>query len=214
MQGLVKGSRADYERDLNAHTGPGKFHWSGSPLLWAWKRESEGFGMDDSWYARYEWTCLGPHEMGRGKKCQGGANHRLSGVRKAKVTDYPGGIGGWIRFLAATDRQLLEEQFVELTPILRSEYEIERWKRQALPREVEIREHRDHLSHINGSPEGDPVLHEDLLDRWFPMSTADGNCVWPSKCMFFEVCHGVAKDDLAGNGFVPRQPNHPEFEVE
>lgn len=213
IAGLLKGSRSDYERDLGPNVGPGKFHWSNSPLLWAWKREAEGPGMDDAWYARYEWQCTAPHEMGRGKRCAGGANHRLSGVRKAPVTERLGGISGWISYLAVADRSLLEEQFVELPAILRSPYEVERWKRQALPREVDIREHRDFLNELNEVDDSDDthtVTREDLLDKWFPMSTAEGNCVWPTKCMAFEICHGVARDDLAGNGFRARSANHPQ----
>ena len=202
--GLVKGSRKDYERDLSATVGPGKFHWSDTPLLWAWKRDGGGPGVDDEWYARYEWQCTGPHTMGNGRKCSGGATHKLSGVRKACVSDRLGGVSGWISYLAVSDRQLLEEQFVELPPILRSAYEIERWKRQALPCEVEIRERRDQIN----SMDADDAAREDLFDRWFPMSTADGNCIWPTRCQFFEVCHGTARDDLAGAGFVPRNPNH------
>jgi len=94
---------------------------------------------------------------------------------------------------------------VELTPVLRSEYEVERWKRQKLPSEVEIREDRNYL---HAMPDGDPTK-EELLDRWFPMSTADGNCVWPNECPMFQICHGTMRDDLAGNGFRPRNPNHP-----
>lgn len=203
MAGLVKGSRKDYPM------GSGNYHWD-SPLLFAWKRDGQPPMTEDEWEARYEWSCEGPHVMGNGRKCPGGKSHRLSGVHKAPVSDRLGGVAGWISYLAVNDRALLEEQFVELTPILRSAYEIERWKRQKLPAEVRIRENRDYL---HSMPEEDPT-REDLLDRFFPMSTADGNCLWPSECMFAQVCHGVARDDLAGNGFAPRDPNHPEFEEE
>lgn len=200
MEGIVKGSRKDYPM------GSGDYHWD-SPLLFAWKRDGEPPMTEDEWYGRYEWSCTAPHVMGNGRKCPGSKSHRLSGVHKYMVTTRLGGVSGWIDYLGANDRSLLEEQFVELTPILRSAYEIERWKRQKLPMEVEIREHRDHLRSMQAMPE--PEFDEALLDRWFPMSTADGNCVWPSKCAYFEICHGTQGDDLAGNGFVPRNPNHP-----
>ena len=199
MEGIVKGSRKAYPM------GSGDYHWD-SPLLFAWKRDGEPPMTEDQWYARYEWTCTGPHEMGRGKPCPGGRNHRLSGVHRSRVAERLGGVSGWISYLNVSDPALLQEQYVELTPILRSPYEIERWKRQALPREVEIRETREHL--IADDHMG-PEVRDELLDKWFPMSTSAGNCVWPSQCAYFEVCHGVAGDDLEGNGFRPRDPNHP-----
>jgi hypothetical protein len=200
MAGMVKGSRKDYPQ------GSGDYHWT-SPLLWPWHRSAQGPGAEDEWYARYEWSCTAPHRMGNGRKCEGGKLHRLSGVHKKSVTERPGGVKGWISWLAANDRELLEEQFVELTPILRSPFEIERWKRQWLPREVEIRVDRERLIQIENHDEW-----ERELDLRFPMSTADGNCVWPSECDYFSICHGVAGDGLEGNGYVARKPNHPDEE--
>ena len=204
MEGLVKGSRKDYPE------GSGNYHYT-SPLLWAWKHSGEPPMTDDRWYGRYEWTCTAPHQMSRGKDCPGGRNHKLSGVHKDRTDNFPGGIRGWIDYLAASDLPLLEEQFVELTPILRSPYEIERWKRQALPRELSIRMNRDYIAKLAL----DDPAKEYLLDHFFPMSTAEGNCVWPSRCQFFDLCHGTARDDLAGHGFRQRNPNHPgEFSPE
>jgi hypothetical protein len=201
MAGLVKGSRQDYPK------GSGNYHWD-SPLVQAWKREGEPPMTEEEWYARFEWSCTAPHVMGNGRRCPGGKQHRLSGVHKAMVAERLGGVSGWISYLAVNDRALLEEQFVELTSILRSPYEVERWKRQRLPIEVAIREHRDRLRVIEqDGPEG---IDDALLDRWFPMTTSEGNCVWPSTCPFSEICWGVAGDDLGGHGFVPRTPNHPE----
>ena len=198
MVGLVKGSRKDYPM------GSGNYHWD-CPLVWAWHRKGEPPMTEDVWEARYEWTCSEAHVMGNGRKCPGGKQHRLSGVHKEMVTERLGGISGWVSYLAVNDRPFLEEQFVELTPILRSAYEIERWKRQKLPMEARIRENRDYLATL---ADDDPAK-EALFDQWFPMSTAGGNCVWPSECAYFAICHGVARDDLAGNGFAPRNPNHP-----
>jgi hypothetical protein len=204
MAGLVKGSRMDYPK------GSGDYHWD-CPLLFAWHRRGEPPMTEDTWEARFEYACTAPHTMGNGRKCPGNRNHRLSGVHRASVAGRLGGISGWISYLAVNDLPFLESQFVELTPILRSAYDIERWKRQKLPSEVRIRENRDYLLTL---AEDDPS-QEDLLDQWFPMSTADGNCLWPSECTFFQVCHGTARDDLAGHGFAPRTANHPgEFEKE
>lgn len=201
MAGLVKGSRKDYPM------GSGDYHWDSS-LIWAWHRAGEPPMTEDLWEARYEYSCTAPHTMGNGRKCPGNKGHRLSGVHKSAIVNRPGGVRGWIDHLAANDRAFIEEQFIELTPILRSAYEIERWKRQKLPAEVRIRETRDYL---RGLAEDDPS-REALLDQWFPQSTADGNCLWPSQCQFFNVCHGVERDDLEGAGFAARVPNHPEQE--
>ena len=195
--GLVKGSRKDYPM------GSGDYHWD-SILTQAWTKSGE-LGQQDEWFGRYEWSCMAAHKLGNGRACPGGKQHRLSGVHKAQITERLGGVSGWISYLAVEDRALLEDQFVELTPILRSAYEIERWKQQKLPMEIAIREHRDYLIDSTNVIQDD----EDLLNAWFPMSTAKGNCLWPSQCTFFDVCHGVAGDDLAGAGFVERSPNHP-----
>ena len=207
IEGLVKGSREDYERDLNEWTGPGKFHWQ-SPLIWAWKRDGEPPMVDDQWFARYAWRCTGPHTMDNGRKCPGNAGHKLTNVHKAPTWTFPGGVKGWIDMLAQHDRELLEEQFVELPAILRSPYDIERWKRQTLHREVEIRERRDILmTRVDEVSDG---TQEALLDRWFPMHTQDGNCLFPSRCEMFDICHGNQGDDLEGNGWRARVPNHPQ----
>jgi hypothetical protein len=207
MAGLVKGSRKDYPM------GSGNYHWE-SPLLWPWKREGGSINADE-WYPRYEWHCVGPHKMGNGRPCPGDKDHRLSGVHKANVAkEYPGGPAAWIAFLVENDLEFLENQFVELTPIMRSPYEMETWKRQVLPRELEIRERRDYLMSSPAGVAGDPV-HDDLLDKWFPMSTSDGNCIWPSPCQFKDVCWGNLDIDDPESGFVARDPNHPtEFVVE
>jgi PD-(D/E)XK nuclease superfamily len=206
MEGFIKGSREAWPK------GSGDYHWS-SPLIRPWKQDGEPPMTQDRWAAKYEWRCTAPHGFGRGKACPGNREHRLSGYHKASVSEFPDGVKGWIEYLFTNDRATLEEQFVELTPILRSPYEIERWKRMKLPIEVDIREHRDYLLEPHGAVYPGVDVNEDLLDRWFPMSTADGNCVWPSECQFFSVCHGVAGDDLVGNGFSPRRANHPtEFE--
>lgn len=202
MAGLVKGSRKDYP------IGSGNYHWE-SPLLWPWKREGQSVTPDE-WFPRYEWHCVGAHKMGNGRQCPGDRDHRLSGVHKANVAaEYAGGPAAWVAFLVENDLEFLENQFVELTPILRSPYEMETWKRQVLPRELEIREHREYLM----APIG--VDGEDLLDKWFPMSTSDGNCIWPSPCQFKDVCWGHQDPSDPESGFQPRSPNHPsELEEE
>ncbi len=182
--------------------GSGNYHWE-SPLLWPWKREGGSINADE-WYPRYEWSCVGPHKMGNGKQCPGGKQHKLSGVHKANAAaEFPGGAAAWIAFLVDNDQEFLENQFVELTPIMRSPYEMEQWKRQVLPRELEIREHRDYICNIGYED------MDDMLDRWFPMSTSDGNCIWPSNCVMKDTCWGTVDPDEEGSGFVPRDPNHP-----
>lgn len=204
IEGLVKGSREDYERETGPDNGPGLFNWN-SPLVMAWKRDGEPPMTEDQWFAKYVWRCTGPHEMGNRKKCPGGVEHRLSGVHKAPVSAFPGGVAGWIEMLRVEEPELLEQQFVELLPLTRSQYEVERWQRQVLPREVEIREHREMLRQIE-----EPGHFEAMLDRWFPMSTQGGNCLWPSKCECYDICWGTDMGDLAAAGWRPRSPNHPQ----
>src|SRR2546428_690694 len=91
-------------------------------------------------HARYEYQCTSPHKYANGRKCEGGRTHKLSSVRKVSVADkYPGGIIAWIDYLIDNDPALIEEMLIELPPIIRSEYQIARWKRQVLPREVAIK---------------------------------------------------------------------------
>jgi len=178
-----------------------------NPLVYAWHQSDESvLGGSGIFYPRYEYSCTAPHKLGNGHKCEGGKLHRLGkGVTKVSVAErYPGGIISWIDNLIDNDPMLIDEMLIELPPIIRSDYQIERWKRQVLPREVRI--NRD-AARVNAAlPD---VRAEHILDDTFPMSTAGGNCLYPGKCMAYNLCHGSAAIDPLNSGFRYRTFNHP-----
>jgi hypothetical protein len=203
IDGLITGAVEEYPRG-SGH----RYH--NTPLLYAWCKKGIAndapFEVPDIWYTRYEWQCVEPHKMGNGHKCPGGRSHKLSGVTKESVEmRYAGGVIGWIDFLLANDRALVEEQLIELPPILRSPYQIERWKRQVLEREVTV----DAAARWCG----DSPTPDQALDTHFPMHTASGNCLRPGKCAFFDCCHGTAASDPYAAGFRRRVVNHPVEEM-
>jgi hypothetical protein len=205
IDGLVTGSVLDYPR------GSGKFYHN-TPLLYGWVRKGDApFGQDE-WYPRYEWHCTGPHKMGNGRKCDGDRDHKLSGVTKQSVAaNYPGGVLAWIDRLLEEELPLVEEQVIELPPIIRSPYAIERWKRQALRREVDIARRAEEVS-LSQHPEiGDGQPLDEVLDYTFPMHTASGNCLRPGQCSCYALCHGAAAADPVGSGlYRVREPHHKQ----
>lgn len=201
IQGLLKGRRAEYPQ------GSGRYEHN-SPLIRCWYCKGEPPMTEDEFYplSRYDYTCDVPHVMRNGKKCGGGKNHRLSGVRKGLVREvYPGGVAGWIAWLAANDSEVLESQIVTLDPILRSDWEIERWKRQTLTREVEIAQAAARINAMDECME-----REIACDAAFPMSSGDA-CVnsYGRPCTFLECCFSsVGSDPLSTGLFRIREPNH------
>jgi len=148
---------------------------------------------------RYEWTDLSGQHRRLGK-----------GYRKVPVwRAYPGGVAAWINHVWGEDASAFDDLFVELEPILRSDYEIERWKRQTLP-QIQQREIAA-LSIKVMQDAGDPMhTAEPALDEYFPMHTSSGNCIWPRRCTYWSLCHGTAAADPLGSGeFQPRVPHHP-----
>lgn len=201
IQGLLKGKRMEYPQ------GSGKYEHN-SPLIRCWYRAGEPPMTEPEFYplSRYEYDCVEPHKMGNGRSCSGGKHHRLSGVRKALVRDvYPGGIAAWIDWLAANDPEVLESQIVILDPILRSDWEIERWKRQTLRREVEIAAAAERINAMEDGPEKDAAV-----DEAFPMHTGD-TCSndYGRTCSYADICWGSAQADPLGSGlFQIREANH------
>jgi hypothetical protein len=175
-----------------------------NPLIYCWEGGDIGVTEKPVFYPRYEWSCIAPHKMGNGRKCEGGRTHKLSGVRKVSVADrYPEGIISWVDYLIDNDPAMIEEMLVELPPIIRSEYQIERWKRQVLPREVAINRW---AKQVNVAA---PEQVDAVLDERFPMHTAGGNCLYPGKCPCYDICFGSSVSDPLNSGFRWRQPNHP-----
>jgi len=106
----------------------------------------------------------------------------------------------WVNWLP---QEQVEAAFVTLPPIMRSDRAVESAVRQMVSQEKWIRQAR--LT-VEESPE--PQI---LLDTQFPQNFR--SCVYPSRCAFYELCHGNAADDPVSNGFQPRTANHP-LEVE
>jgi hypothetical protein len=124
------------------------------------------------------------------------------GLQKVAVADtFPGGIIAWIDKMIANSLSFVEEHIIELPPIIRSDYQIERWKRQTLRREVLI----NRYAKSTGT-----ILSTNYLDSDFPMHTSNGNCIYPGKCMAFDLCHGSAAGDPLNSGYRVRTPNHPK----
>jgi hypothetical protein len=210
IEGLLKGKRSEFPEDSGI--------WRhSSPLVYCWYRAGEPPMTEPEFYARYKWTCTEPHNVGAPKKdgsyrqCPGGRNHSLSGVYKEQVEKvYPGGILAWIDHLIATDLEIVERQFVTLEPITRSDWEVERWKRQVLHRELRVSDHSYSVNQAIANPIMDdrPAEAGELLDHYFPMRTSHGNCLRPSQCAYFDICWGAADPDDPSK-FKARVPNHP-----
>jgi len=92
---------------------------------------------------------------------------------------------------------------------LRSEQQIESWKATVIHQERVIRHNRQCMGGEN-QPES---VRQVFLDETFPMSTSSGNCLWPSKCSYFGLCHENASPD-DDTLYQIRVPNHPQEGVE
>jgi hypothetical protein len=182
--GLLKGEQREYPE------GSGLYYHD-SPLIWAWNNVSGKPHPCGDWYPRWKWADEeGNHTLGKG-------------WRKREVwLHYPGGVKAWIKHLVQTDPAILEEQVVQLPPILRSEQQIMGWKRAVIYQEREIRHNRGLIQ-----------TGDDWLDEVFPMSTSAGNCLWPSKCSYFGLCHENASPD-DNTLYQIRVPNHPQERLE
>src|SRR5215472_716566 len=135
-----------------------KLYHHNNPLVYAWYKPNGLLENGGVWQVEYKY-----------------------GWEKVAIADsYPGGIIAWVDHLITHEPATVEDLFIELPPIIRSPYHIERWKRQVLAREVDI--HRWATAVDAASSEH----REGLLDKYFPMSTAEGNCIYPGKCMGYD----------------------------
>lgn len=110
----------------------------------------------------------------------------------------------WINWLPL---EQVEGAFVTLPPILREDRKVESMVRQIVAVEQQIRARRDMME---PNPQAHPQFFDDQLDRFWPQSLRA--CIYPSRCPFFEMCHGSATDSPESNGFRPRVSNHPLLE--
>jgi hypothetical protein len=180
IEGLVKGGKSK----------DGSISYQ-SPLTWPWAQQAIPGAI---YKGRYEWESIDLDGSRR--------NRRLGrDWKRVPIWKESGGVKGWIEELLRTDRALVEEQFVTLPPILRSEWEIEEWKRATVVSEQSI---RGCTIQLETDPELLPVL--------FQRHTSHGNCLRPSKCACYELCWGTAAADPVGSGLYRlRTPNH-EYE--
>lgn len=192
IYGLVKGQRKEYP------VGSGNWYHN-TPLCWGWHRAGTSPTGGDEWATRYETD---------GKRLG-------KGFRKVSTWDnYPGGLKGWLRFVELTDPELLKEQFVLLPAITRTTEDVGEWQMSTLPREADIHKAAGVIAEYEKralEPGNTTAVQYGLrvLNSEFPKHTAGGNCVWPSRCMAYELCWGGAAADPLNSGYEVRQPNHP-----
>lgn len=185
---LLKGEKLEYPKRSG-------LWYHNSPLIWAWHNESGKPHPRGEWSARYEWRDEdGGHKLGNTWK------------KRAIWSTYPGGVLAWVEHLMVVDPAIVEEQVVLLPPVLRSDFEVQRWRDQTVSTETLISMHRAELSDVSSSNMEDMNL---ALDVAFPMSTSHGNCIWPSRCPYMPLCWENADPD-DDSLYQIRVPNHPQ----
>ena len=179
IEGLVKG-----RRNVQWPRESGNWYHN-SPLIWCWKNAGAA-PFPSSYATSYEY-----------EDAATGKTHRLGKGWERALVVREMGIKAWLEQLEAQSPELLAQQFISLPPILRSDYEIECWKKATIAQEGQI------------AGNSLMVMGETNLDSLFPMHTSHGNCLRPGKCQFFDLCHGVGdmEDPLQ---FRKRKPNHPQ----
>ncbi len=179
---LVKGPRKEYPAKSGRYVT-----WS--PLIRGYKKE--GIGAAE-YASRYEWEEADPETGTVRTRRLGKAWQRVDMWRE------PGGIAAWIAWLAATDLELLEQQFVIPPLYWRREAEVASWRRQWVTQAQEIQ--RQAL-----------VVLPETLDECFPQHRR--SCDWPTRCPFQDICWGgVDPADPLGHSpdvYEKREPNHP-----
>jgi hypothetical protein len=198
IEGLVKGQRKlKWPEDVE----PAQWRHN-SPLLYHYATAANP-PMPRSYYADAYRTCTEPHPWRwvKGGHCPGGKKHKIGDEYQRDMVSQTCGIDSWLDWLSENDQQTLEAQFIALPAIIRSDYEIERWKRQTIGQANDLDGRRAELEIEQDGGEA-------TLDNCFPMATGGGNCLRPSRCPFLDLCFGVADPDDR-EAFVARVPNHP-----
>lgn len=198
IEGLVKGQRKlkwpdDAEPEQWRHNSPLLYHYVTADQPPAPR------GFSASGY----WTCPETHkwQWSKGGTCPGGQKHKLGKEYYRDMVGQTCGIDAWLDWLEANEPEVLKAQFLQLPAILRSAFEVERWKRQTVAEATRLDVKRKTLELSDGS--------EAALDVAFPMATGHGNCLRPSRCGYLDLCFGVA-DPQDPERFVQRVPNHPK----
>lgn len=201
IEGLVKGSQKEWPK------GSGFWQYYNS-LIYYWVKESEasslpGEGGGTEYATSWDYHCTGPHVMGGNKRCPGDRDHTLGkGYRKYLAKDkFPGGTIAWIDYLNRHDPAVLEEYFVQLPPINRDEFQVERWKRMNLHTE---KARQDQAAMVDAAfLVGNKGLAYQLLDHYFTMYEG-WQCM---ACPYHSLCW-EAGDPMDEYNWKPRVPNH------
>lgn len=192
IDGLIKQPRkCEYPK------GSGVWHHC-SPLIWGWQRPGNPPIDSEDWQSQYEW------QDAFGKTSRLGKGYS----RKLVSESYPGGVQAWI---AQLGESILADQFIELPPILRADWQVEEWLDTTLNLEVNIGQYAADVNELVERHADDGYgYREHLLRRYFPKFTANSNCFhqFGSQCSCFALCWGGAADDPLANGYQRRIPNH------
>lgn len=184
IEGLVKGGkRLQYPPDSGNW-------WINSPLIWMWKKDAAA-PFPAEYAAKFEWTG------------DDGKNHRLGkGWHKQPAwSDSNMSLREWLNWLYEHEFDLLQSQFVSLPPILINREACKEWQSA-----VEFQEDWIYNKRLFVEQQLDGHY---VLNYAFPMHTGSGNCIRPSKCEFYNLCHGSAAADPLNSGYQWRVPNHP-----
>jgi hypothetical protein len=158
-------------------------------LVHPWMRD-DGLGRVE-WAYDYYYSCEEPHQIARGKFCQGGQRHTLGkGWSQVNIWEIMP-IKSWIRVLEDDLRDPLSQLFVWPPEIYRNKQEIDDWLEQVRAQENTVLVCSEGLS---------------VLNQAFPQHTE--RCDFPTSCQFIPICfRGV--DPLNSGLYKWREPNHP-----
>lgn len=201
IEGLVKGSAKEWPK------GSGFWQYYNS-LIYCWVKESTSSSLPGEeggteYATSWDYHCSGPHKMGNGAKCPGDRDHTLGkGYRKYLAKDkFPGGTIAWIDYLNRHDPATLESYFVQLPPINRDEFQVERWKRMNLHVE---KARQDQAARVDEAfLAGDKASAYQLLDHYFTMHEG-WECM---SCAYHDICWTGA-DPFDEDNWKARIPNH------
>jgi hypothetical protein len=122
------------------------------------------------------------------------------GWERMPTTNFTGGIEGWVNSLTINDPEVVRSQFICPPLISRQASELAEWQIQSLAREGDIRLARLNL---DDKPES--------LAVFFPKHTHHGNCIFPTRCEYYDCCWNTI-EPLQSGLYQIRVPNHPSEE--
>jgi hypothetical protein len=204
LEGLVKGVRSikwppDADPEQKRHNSPLLYHWVEPAAL---NFPGAGTTRYPRSYSASEYRkCPAPHpwKWAKGGQCPGDRNHKLGEGWRRDMVSQTCGIDDWLGWLETNEPQLLQAQFPALPAIIRSDYEIARWKRQTIKQAEEM------------FMVAEGVRLGESIDKQFPMYTGHQNCLRPSRCPYLDLCWGSA-DPHDTDQYIPRTYNHPAEE--